>query len=241
MQNAYIAKQRERFKTELQNATLRQEVAAMLVSEDERNPLPVLESLLNRTLYMAANGKSRSLHQMIYSGFYGPTNRGQLPRFIRELQRDPKLRARMNAAIDAALAGSDVIRGFTDQGLPSDPGAAYEMAHDHVMIGGEVFGDWGGGPGGHPGAAAWRQAFEEQANTAVTLPTAGDYTTANLQVALNYLGANPKLVVDGQAGPATRKAIKDFQNAKGLTVDGKAGPLTWAVIDGAIEQATMGA
>jgi hypothetical protein len=238
MQNAYIAKQRERFKTELQNATLRQEIAAMLVSEDERNPLPVLESLLNRTLYLAAHGKSRTLHQMIHSGFYGPVNRGQLPRHIRELQRDPKLRARMNAAIELALNGSDVLRGFTDQGLPSDPGAAYEMAHDHVMIGGEVFGDWGGGPGGHPGAAKWRQAFEEQASAAVTLPTAGDYTTANLQVALNHLGANPKLVIDGQLGPITKKAVKDFQIAHDLTVDGKPGRQTWAAIDAAIEQPT---
>jgi hypothetical protein len=37
------------------------------------------------------------------------------------------------------------------------------MAHSHVIIGGEVFGDWGGGPGGNAGAAAWRQAFEAKA------------------------------------------------------------------------------
>jgi hypothetical protein len=221
MENPYIAKTRERFKTELQNATLRQEVAAMMVSEGERMPIPVLESLFNRTLYMASHGHNRTLHQMLHSGFYGPINRGQLPTYIREIKNDSKLRARMNEAIEAVLNGSDVIRGFTDQGLPSDPNGRRQP---QVRMGGNVFNDWGGGPGGHDGAAAWRQAFEQQAAAAVTLPTVGDYTTENLQVALNHLGADPKLVVDGQFGQATKKAVKDFQKQHELVVDGKVGP-----------------
>ena len=51
-----------------------------------------------------------------------------------------------------------------------------------------------------------------------------------LQEALNDLGANPKIVVDGRYGPATRRAVKDFQTAAGLVADGIAGPVTEAAI-----------
>jgi hypothetical protein len=161
--NAYIAQQREQFKNELLNQPTRDEIAAMMVSEDENNPVPVLESLLNRTLYLKSRDINRSLHQMLHSGFYGPINRGKLPHFVYAVEHDPRLRQKMYAAIDMVLAGSDIIRGHTDQGLPSDPGGRYEMAHSHVMIGGEVFGDWGGGPGGNAGAGTWRQVFEAKA------------------------------------------------------------------------------
>jgi hypothetical protein len=166
--NTYIAQQREQFKTELLNQPTRDEIAAMMVSEDESNPIPVLESLLNRALFLKDHGINRTLHQLLHGdrpghGFYGPINRGRLPHFVAEIQNDSKLRAKMFAAIDTVLSGSDFIRGHTDQGLPSDPGGGYEMAHSHVMIGGEVFGDWGGGPGGNAGAATWREAFEAKA------------------------------------------------------------------------------
>jgi hypothetical protein len=161
--NAFIAQQRAVFKNELLNQPTRDEIAAMMVSEDENNPVPVLESLLNRTLYLKAHGINRTLHQMLHSGFYGPINRGKLPGKVAELHADPKLRHKMYSAIDTVLGGSDFLRGHTDQGLPSDPGGKFEMAHSHVMIGGEVFGDWGGGPGGNAGAGAWREAFESKA------------------------------------------------------------------------------
>lgn len=52
-----------------------------------------------------------------------------------------------------------------------------------------------------------------------------------LQEALNDLGADPKLIVDGRYGPATRQAVKDFQKAVGIPVDGIAGPVTEAAIN----------
>jgi len=51
-----------------------------------------------------------------------------------------------------------------------------------------------------------------------------------LQEALNDLGADPKLDVDGRYGPATRQAVRNFQAAVGIAVDGIAGPVTEAAI-----------
>lgn len=63
------------------------------------------------------------------------------------------------------------------------------------------------------------------------LPPAGPYqpTPQEIQAALKnagyYAGA-----VDDKIGPQTKKAIEEFQKAKGLQVDGKVGPKTWAVL-----------
>ena len=49
---------------------------------------------------------------------------------------------------------------------------------------------------------------------------------ARLQNLLNARGAN--LIVDGDFGPATKKAVINFQAANGLLVDGVVGSQTWA-------------
>lgn len=51
----------------------------------------------------------------------------------------------------------------------------------------------------------------------------GEYVK-QLQARLNELGYN--LVVDGSFGPATDRAVRDFQKKKGLVVDGYVGPAT---------------
>lgn len=57
-----------------------------------------------------------------------------------------------------------------------------------------------------------------------------DGKVKKLQKALNDLGADPQLVVDGRYGPATQQAVKSFQAAAGIVVDGVAGPVTQAAI-----------
>jgi murein L,D-transpeptidase YcbB/YkuD len=54
-----------------------------------------------------------------------------------------------------------------------------------------------------------------------------DMTTVKwVQLSLNLLGADPKLLIDGSYGPATREAVKKFQTAHSLTPDGWAGEKT---------------
>lgn len=54
--------------------------------------------------------------------------------------------------------------------------------------------------------------------------------TAWLQEGLNRVGADPMLLVDGKAGPATEAAVRWFQGLHGLPVDGVAGDQTRAAL-----------
>lgn len=54
--------------------------------------------------------------------------------------------------------------------------------------------------------------------------------TKDMQRALKNAGFDVG-AIDGKIGPKTRKAIEDFQRAKGLKVDGKVGPKTWAELE----------
>ena len=65
-------------------------------------------------------------------------------------------------------------------------------------------------------------------------PPVGLQNAEMLQNALNELGADPKLVVDGNWGRQTRRALIAFQTANGLVADGLAGRETWKVINAKI-------
>lgn len=233
MTNPYIAEQRAQFAKDMADPTTHDQVCAMMVTEDSTHPTPCLESLLNRILYCNSRGWKQTVLSMLHSGFYGPYNRGMYPRTIRQLRTNAPLQARMDAAIATVMAGSNLIHGFTDQGLPTDPNG---QRQPQMRLGGNIFNDWGGGPGGHNGAEAWRQAFvaaAAKAEPAGTSAVAGLYTTDNLQTALNSFGYAPPLTVNGQYDDATKAAIKWFQAKHSLSADGVPGPRTWAAIDNA--------
>jgi lysozyme family protein len=65
-------------------------------------------------------------------------------------------------------------------------------------------------------------------------PPAGLQNAEMLQNALNELGADPKLAVDGNFGRQTKRALIAFQAANGLEADGLAGAKTWVVINAKI-------
>ena len=218
MGNPWIAQQRSVFKDEVE--AHKSEIAAMLLSEGDA--VQTCEALVNRVSLMRANGHpSYSLMQMLHSGFYGPINRQGLPRLLYLLKASGKTNA-MFAAIDAVMAGSDTIKGFTDQGLKTDPNG---WRTPRVDLGGNVYNDWNGGPG-YMKAAAWRAEFESNAVKA-------------LQTALNKK-LSPEMVlnkqfafldVDGSFGPETLNAVKVFQQQNGLTVDGIPGEATWKALE----------
>lgn len=48
---------------------------------------------------------------------------------------------------------------------------------------------------------------------------------------VEYLQALLGITVDGDFGPKTEQAVKDFQQARGLVADGIVGPATWAALE----------
>jgi hypothetical protein len=57
-----------------------------------------------------------------------------------------------------------------------------------------------------------------------------------LQTALNVLGANPPLDVDGEYGPMTKDAVLQFQKAHDVVADGWAGDTTHATLQLALSK-----
>lgn len=60
-----------------------------------------------------------------------------------------------------------------------------------------------------------------------SLPSDGPARVKAIQLALQAAGYSPG-AADGKMGRQTQKAIREFQEAHGLSVDGKVGPRTWA-------------
>lgn len=162
--SAYLKARRERFRKEMEsNPALRDKLAGMMALEGEKDPIPVIESLMNR---MDFTGQSleKGLGEGNPKSFYGPLRRGQLPGAVSALQRNPKRMKRLQDAIDAALAGSNTIKGATDQGMRSDPNGRWPGG----MVdrgGGNIFNDWGGGPGGHEGSRRYREMIQRGVET----------------------------------------------------------------------------
>ncbi len=70
-------------------------------------------------------------------------------------------------------------------------------------------------------------APEETSSLELTNPEMADKpTNKNIQQALKNAGVYDG-PIDGNIGPKSKKAIRDFQTQSGLSADGKVGPRTW--------------
>jgi hypothetical protein len=156
--NAFLASQRARFKAELDKSPeLKKRLAAVVDLENPAAGTAVVESLMNRmamsggTIASGIGGGGKS--------FYGPVRRGSDVTRQEELERDPKRMAARMKQIDEALAGSNIIQGYTDQGSAGDPN--YITGGVGINIANERFNDWGGYKGVET-SRAWREAQQAQ-------------------------------------------------------------------------------
>jgi len=67
---------------------------------------------------------------------------------------------------------------------------------------------------------------------------ARDHPVRTLQHLLRSRGYT--VAVDGIFGPLTDRAVRDFQQAKGLAVDGIVGPQTWGALISVVRQGSSG-
>ena len=73
-------------------------------------------------------------------------------------------------------------------------------------------------------------AMDAPTVTTLGLPEEGPERIRLIQQALHAAGYHPG-PVDGKLGRLTQRAIREFQEAHGLSVDGKVGPKTWAKLE----------
>jgi len=76
----------------------------------------------------------------------------------------------------------------------------------------------------------WKELKPKGTPEAAWETSDADADVVLLQNELNTLGANPRVVVDGRYGPATKRAVIQFQKIAGLKADGIAGPVTRAAM-----------
>jgi hypothetical protein len=149
--SAFLKAQRARMAEELKsNPQLAATLRGLAVAEDAHDPEGVVEALANRAAYT-----HKSIRSLMYSGFYGPMNRGQV-----RPNNDPKIQA----AIDRVWGGENRLQGATDQGTYGDPNARWPGGRIHPPGASRsaIYNDWGGGPGGHEGARLFRENQQRQ-------------------------------------------------------------------------------
>jgi hypothetical protein len=150
--SAYLASKRtDVMKTLDTDPQLRNTVARLLASENRAGRTAVLESMVNRVLYLREHGQPNlTLKDHIYGGFYGPINRNEL---VGINQKDIE---ETNKAISRVKGGSNITDLRTDQGMwqPGHYEHPYAKSHGPEKarlknIDGEWYSDW------NPTAQGW--------------------------------------------------------------------------------------
>ncbi|MCS3689080.1 hypothetical protein [Bradyrhizobium elkanii] len=158
----FLKARRERFAKELQDPNVLARVKAMMATEG--TGLQSLEAAMNRADYTG-----KSLAQTLSPSFYGPMRKASFAGIVAAMRNGGG--KQYDALVAKALAGSDTIHGYTDQGMPTDPNGSRRnplTARDHMSVRGSgglnEFTDWEGGPGGRGAARAYREMIEAHIN-----------------------------------------------------------------------------
>lgn len=224
--NEFLRAQRAQYAEELKNSpNTRRQLAALMTLEG--NPANVSESMMNRLAYINEDRQKRGLPPMtvaqhMRSGFFGPINRGQLPGAMAAMDRNPKKAAQVNAAIDSVLAGRNVLRGATDQGMSTDPNGRWPGGRIYGLD--QVYNDWGGGPGGHEGARRFREEQQAQVRGAAGPPVGATAAWGNNARAVPWL-SNPAMlgiVPGGQQVSTTNNSSSAETHVGSVTVQTQA-------------------
>lgn len=172
----------------------------------------------------ATRDLSYGLTQINMRGNLGPARREQLGLSSNEQLFDPLTNAR--AAFALSNNGTDLTPWGGYKGLSNtyntDMGAARAAVAQADAQGllGQPFDSQA--PAEAPAARA--------ASPAAAMPTlrhgSSGEAVSTLQTQLRDAGFNPG-PIDGQFGPKTQAAVRQFQSAQGITVDGIVGPQTW--------------
>lgn len=196
--NSFLAARRAKFAEELKNdPNLRLHLAAMQQTEGASRG-GTIESLMNRAdmqgktmrqmLGFSADGVRSTDSRGRQNSFYGPIRRGEIYGAIRRMQNNPAEFAKYDALTNRALAGSSVIGGHTDQGLPTDPNGSartgipgLRLRGPNGKLDGNEFTDWVG-PGskwgrGRQGAINYRKFIEQGISGSGTAPITSSVPT----------------------------------------------------------------
>lgn len=120
-----------------------------------------------------------------------------------------------SSAVDAQCGVMPLLKRI----MAADPSCAFDGAQSEFVAGASA-------------DAALAAAATTTADTTV-------HSIEWLQRSLNALGTTPALVVDGDYGPSTKRAVRWFQQVSDLPDDGKAGPVTYAAIEQRLASATV--
>jgi hypothetical protein len=174
----------------------------------------------------------RSLSSILSGGpksFYGPARRGQIEPTMRNMSA--KTLAERYRQIDEAVAGSNLIKGATDQGSAGDPN--YIRGGVGTNINRERFNDWGGFRGVEY-SRQWREAQQAKVRASASTdridyglnyPSIMQNPTGTVHVNVNSNGtaAKTSASADGIFGETTIRNSKQMNP----TVDGASPPISY--------------
>lgn len=154
----FLQKQRQSRIDEINNdPVLKENILKMLQLEVDNiiGKTGTMEALINRSVMTKG-----TIKQELFSGFYGPVNRGRLNKKLSDVARQTS-----QSAFDNVASGSNVIKSRTDQGMIGDPNS---KGPGRVKVSGttEIFNHWTGQRRGkdysHAISSAWSKEQERQ-------------------------------------------------------------------------------